>query len=95
MQTELMWLLMGAMFIGDACLEFLEQIGVRADHTHSAVRETVLKPGDRVTVFGLAFLEPDATAPSTGFRSPPLVRHLRGQGQRPVMLGPADEKTQD
>jgi len=71
-------------------VEFLQRIGMAMDGVlkDGKVREVLLRPGDRVSVFGLAFLEPDAAAPAAGLRSPGLVRHLRGSDDRPIVLGP-------
>jgi hypothetical protein len=70
-------------------LEFLDQIGVlpRAGHGLPTVREALLRAGQRVSVLGLAFLEPDPDSPAAGLRAVPLVRRMRGSKQRPILLG--------
>jgi len=69
--------------------DFLEEIGAPTDIRAAKVREELLQPGDRISVIGLAFLEPDPTSASAGFRAAPLVLHLRGSDGRPVILGAA------
>jgi hypothetical protein len=82
----------------DQHVAFLERIGALTDSAlrdkNVRILEELLRPGDRVSVLGLAFLEPDPASPSEGFRSPPLVRHLRGSGGRPVILGGAYDPDQ-
>jgi hypothetical protein len=56
-----------------------------------AYREALLKPGDRVTVFGLASREPDPT--EHALRSAPVVLRMRGSTAQPVIVAAADEPT--
>lgn len=73
-------------------VQLLERIGLRLEGA-GRIREALLQPGDRVSVFGLAFLEPNPAVPAAGFRSAPLVRHMRGLDRTPIILGPAEEKS--
>jgi hypothetical protein len=57
-----------------------------ASYRGFAFREALLQPGDRVSVFRLAFLEPDSAAPAAGFRSPPLVLRMRGSVSRLIVV---------
>jgi hypothetical protein len=57
-----------------------------ASYRGFAFREALLQPGDRVSVLGLAFREPDPAAPAAGFRSPPLVLRMRGSVTRPIIV---------
>jgi hypothetical protein len=41
-------------------------------------RQALLVPGDRVSACGVAFCEPDPTAPPVAMRAPALRPHLRG-----------------
>lgn len=75
-----------------APVQLLERISLKMEGA-GRVREALLQPGDRVSVFGLVFLEPDPAVPSAGFRSPQLVRHMRGLDRVPIILGPAEEKS--
>jgi hypothetical protein len=74
-------------------LDLLEAAGAPhlglASYRGFAFREAVLKPGDRVTVFGLTFLEPDATEHAV--RSSPLVLRMRGSAGQPVIVARAGE----
>jgi hypothetical protein len=51
-----------------------------------AFREARLMPGDRVSVVGRAFLEPDPAAPAAGFRSPSLALRVSGSVSEPVVI---------
>jgi len=53
----------------------------------------LLRPGDRVTVFGLTFLEPDPT--EHGVRTSPLVLRMRGATGQPVVVAAADARSGD
>jgi hypothetical protein len=53
--------------------------------------ETLLKPGDRVTVLGRASLELDPAAQTGASRRPPMLCHLRGSKRQPVVVADADE----
>ena len=77
--------------VPDEHRDFLEAIGALAesDVRSASVREELLRPGDRVSVLGLAFLEPDPASASAGFRSAPLVCRLRGSAGRPLIIGAA------
>jgi len=55
-------------------------------------RESLIQPGDVITVFGLATFEPDPTASSTDLRSPALKIHLRGSGNQRVILADAGSR---
>ena len=72
-------------------LDFLEEEGVRTtgilDTTEYLYREWLLRPGDQVSVRGLAFLQLDPTSASPGFRSPPIVLCMRGSAQAPIIVG--------
>jgi hypothetical protein len=57
-----------------------------------AYREGLIRPGDPITVFGLASFEPDPTEPPTDLRSPALKIHLRGSGNQRVILADADRR---
>jgi len=74
-------------------LDFLEEEGVKTTGTWGdtafVYREWLLEPGDTVSVLGLAFLEPDPTRASAGFRSAPLVPRMRGSAREPVVIGDA------
>jgi hypothetical protein len=74
-------------------LELLEAAGAPhlglSSYRGFAFREALLKPGARVTVFGLTFLEPDPTAHAV--RSSPLVLRMRGSAGQPVVVAAADE----
>jgi|KBSMisStandDraft_5_1062788.scaffolds.fasta_scaffold223277_2 hypothetical protein len=68
----------------------LEEAGVQLDaqfFNRFTFREGLLQSGDRVSVLGCAFLEPDPARPAEGFRSPAMVRHLRGSEGKPVVVG--------
>ena len=71
-------------------LALLEAAGVPtlqlASYRGFAFREALLQPGDRVSVLGLAFLEPDPAAPAAGFRSAPLVLRMRGSVSQPIVV---------
>jgi len=51
-----------------------------------AYREVLLRPGDRISIFGLVFLEPDPTVPAAGLRSPPLVARIQGSDDQPIIV---------
>jgi len=74
-------------------LDLLEASGAPhlqlASYRGFAFREALLRPGDRVTVFGLTFLEPDPTEHAV--RSSPLVLRMRGSGRQPVVVASAEE----
>jgi len=57
-----------------------------ASYRGFAFREALLQPGDRVSVLGLAFLEPDPAAPAAGFRSAPLALRMRGSAAQPIVV---------
>ena len=57
-----------------------------ASYRGFAFREALLQPGDRVSVLGLAFLEPDPAAPAAGFRSAPLALRMRGSVSQPIVV---------
>lgn len=57
-----------------------------ASYRGFAFREALLRPGDRVSVLGLAFLEPDPAAPAAGFRSAPLALGMRGSARQPIVV---------
>jgi len=60
-----------------------------ASYRGFAFREALLRPGDRVTVFGLTFLEPDPTEHAV--RSSPLVLRMRGSAGQPVVVAAPEE----
>jgi|SRR5437762_2267451 len=74
-------------------LDLLEASGAPrlelASYRGFAFREALLKPGDRVTVLGLTFLEPDPTEHAV--RSSPLVLRMRGSPRQPVVVAAAEE----
>jgi len=74
-------------------LELLEAAGAPhlglASYRGFAFREALLRPGDRVTVFGLTFLEPDPNEHAV--RSSPLVLRMRGSARQPVVVAAAEE----
>jgi hypothetical protein len=51
-----------------------------------AFREALLLPGDRVSVVGRVFLEPDPAAPAAGFRAPSLALRVSGSASEPVVI---------
>jgi hypothetical protein len=53
-------------------------------------RETVLQPGDRVTLVGRAAVEIDPAGTSTGHRALPRLCRIRGDARAPVMIARAD-----
>lgn len=55
-----------------------------------AFPEALLKPGDRVTVVGQVFLEPDPRANAIGARSPPLALRMVGSKDAPIVIADAD-----
>ena len=57
-----------------------------------AYREVLLRPGDRISIFGLVFLEPDPTVPAAGLRSPPLVARIQGSDDQPIIVVRAREQ---
>ena len=57
-----------------------------ASYRGFAFREALLKPGDRVSVLGLAFVEADPAAPAAGFRSPSLALIMRGSVSQPIVV---------
>jgi hypothetical protein len=71
-------------------LELLQAAGAPrlelASYRGFAFREVLLIPGDRVSVVGRAFLEPDPAAPAAGFRSPSLALRLSGSVSEPVVI---------
>jgi hypothetical protein len=52
-------------------------------------RQALLQPGDRVSACGVAYLEPDPTAPAVGLREPALRPHLRGTKRDQIAVGDA------
>lgn len=54
-----------------------------------AFRQAALEPGDRITACGIAFFEPDPSAPAVGLRAPALRPHFRGTKSQPVALAEA------
>ena len=73
-------------------LALLESAGVPslelASYRGFAFREALLRPGDRVTAFGLMFLEPDPN--EHALRSSPLVLRMRGSASQPIVIARAD-----
>ena len=71
-------------------LELLQAAGVPRLELPSyrgfAFREALLLPGDRVSVVGRVFLEPDPAAPAAGFRAPSLALRVSGSVSEPVVL---------
>jgi len=69
---------------------FLEEAGVPTSgfffDKRFAYREVLLRPGDRISIFGLVFLEPDPTVPAAGLRSPPLVARIQGSDDQPIIV---------
>jgi hypothetical protein len=74
-----------------AHLRILKESGVhgRTFWHRFAYREGLIQPGDVITVLGLATFEPDPTQPPADLRSPALKIHLRGSGNRRVILADA------
>ena len=74
-------------------LRILRECGIRTRGLifwrRFAYREALIKPGDPVTVLGLASFEPDPTEPPTDLRSPALKIHLRGSGNQRATLADA------
>lgn len=74
-------------------LRILRECGVAAQGLifwrRFAYREGIIRPGDPVTVLGLASFEPDPMEPPTDLRSPALKIHLRGSGNQRVILADA------
>jgi hypothetical protein len=72
---------------------FLEEAGVPTSgilfDRSFAYQEVLLRPGDRFSVFGLVFLEPDPTVPAAGLRSPPLVARIQGSDDQPIIVARA------
>jgi hypothetical protein len=77
-------------------LEALEAAGAApleiASYRGFAFREALLRPGDRVTVVGQVFLEPDPRANAIGARSPPLALRMTGSRQHPIVIADADDR---
>ena len=65
--------------------------GLDTERQQTTLREALLKPGDRVTVVGQAFLEPDARANAVGMRSPPLALRMTGSNVQPIVIADADD----
>lgn len=81
---------------------FLEENGIRpatrrlvGPEMELRFSETLLKPGDRVTVLGSASLEVDPAGQSAASRRPPMLCHLRGSKRQPVVIADADEPLED
>jgi len=74
-----------------AHLRILKESGVhgRTFWHRFAYREGLIQPGDVITVLGLATFEPDPSQPPADLRSPALKIHLRGSGNRRVILADA------
>jgi hypothetical protein len=53
--------------------------------------EAVLKPRDRISVLGRAWHEVDPAGESAGFRKPPMLLHLKGSGDEPVVIADAED----
>ena len=53
--------------------------------------EAVLKPRDRISVLGRAWHEVDPAGESAGFRKPPMLLHLKGSGDDPVVIADAED----
>jgi hypothetical protein len=53
-------------------------------------REALLEAGDRVTVLGRVFVEPEPHGRREGFRGPPMRCTLRGSLDEPVVVSDAD-----
>jgi hypothetical protein len=72
---------------------YLEAAGVRTTGVffsrRFAFREALIRPGDRVSVLGLATFEPDPGEPAAGFRSPAFRAHLVGSKAEPVIVADA------
>ena len=54
-------------------------------------REAVLRPDDRIMVFGGVSIEVDGSGRRQDLRGPPLARRIRGTVEDPVALADADE----
>lgn len=54
-------------------------------------REALLAPGDRVTVLGRVFVEPQPGGLRDGFRAPPMLCAFKGGPGEPVVVSDADE----
>jgi len=76
-------------------LKVIEQAGVPVSgillQPQFGYQEALLRPGDRVSVFGLVFLEPDPTVPAAGLRSPPLIARLHGSKGQRIIVAHADD----
>jgi len=72
----------------------LEEAGVQTQGASGdrqfAYREALLREGDRVSVLGIAFLEPDPTRAPSGFREPVLIRRMRGSNDTPIVVADAE-----
>jgi hypothetical protein len=66
--------------------------GLDTEGEHTAFRQALLKPGDRVTVVGQAFLEPDPRTNAIGVRSPPLALRMIGSTHQPIVIADADRR---
>ncbi len=71
----------------------LEAAGVETDglffRTRFVFRQALLQPGDRVSACGVAYFEPDPSAPAVGLREPALRPHLRGTKRDLIAVGDA------
>jgi len=54
-------------------------------------REALLVPGDRVTVLGRVFVEPEAGGVREGLRGPPMRRAFKGFPGEPVVVADVEE----
>jgi hypothetical protein len=54
-------------------------------------REALLEPGDRITVLGRVFLEPEPHGLRDGLRGPPMRCAFKGVPGEPVVVSDADE----
>jgi hypothetical protein len=66
--------------------------GLDTEGEHAAFRQALLKPGDRVTIVGQAFLEPDPRTNAIGVRSPPLALRMIGSKHQPIVIADADRR---
>jgi len=75
------------------CYGVLERAGVQTDglffRKRFVFRQALLQAGDRVSACGLAYFEPDPTAPAVGLREPALRPHLRGTKRALIAVGDA------
>ena len=53
-------------------------------------REALLQPGDRITVLGRVFVEPEPSGQRDGFRAPPMRCAFKGGPREPVVVSDAD-----